>query len=60
MTGGLTLMWNMLDILQYLSYLQFINVPFPRNLDIYFDVFGLISIQPLLELTHLDSLINLV
>ncbi|CAD8077791.1 unnamed protein product [Paramecium sonneborni] len=38
--GGLDIFWNLLDTLQILSYLKYLNVAYPYNLDAYFQLFG--------------------
>ena len=44
LTGSFEMFWNLMDLLQYLSYIKYVNIQFPSNLNIYFEVFKLISI----------------
>lgn len=48
MTGSLEMFWNLLDMLQLLSYIKYVNITFPYNIDTYFEVFKLITISPFL------------
>jgi len=56
MTGSLEMIWNLLDILQLLSYIKYINITFPLNLNTYFEIFKLISISPLLDILGIDAI----
>ncbi|CAD8193166.1 unnamed protein product [Paramecium pentaurelia] len=38
--GGLDIFYNLLDTIQLLSYLKYINLQFPYNLQTYFEIFG--------------------
>ncbi|CAK94557.1 unnamed protein product (macronuclear) [Paramecium tetraurelia] len=38
--GGLDIFYNLLDTIQLLSYLKYINLKFPYNLQTYFEIFG--------------------
>lgn len=58
-TGSFEIFWNLMDLLQYLSYIKYINIQFPTNLNIYFEVFKLISIQPLMEFTGISSIFSI-
>ncbi|CAD8085139.1 unnamed protein product [Paramecium primaurelia] len=60
MTGSSELFWNLMDQLQYLSYIKYINIRFPPNLNIYFDVFKMITINPLIQAFGIDKLLNLI
>ncbi|CAD8070395.1 unnamed protein product [Paramecium primaurelia] len=60
MTGSSELFWNLMDQLQYLSYIKYVNIRFPPNLNIYFEVFKLISIQPAISALKIDNLFNFI
>ncbi|CAK93759.1 unnamed protein product (macronuclear) [Paramecium tetraurelia] len=45
---------EVLAILQYLQYLRYINLKYPQNLEIYFSINDLLSIEPLLNFIHFD------
>ncbi|CAK82763.1 unnamed protein product (macronuclear) [Paramecium tetraurelia] len=53
--GDLSQFTEILDVLQYQSYLKFINVKYPENLEIYFQSSELVSMQPLLINLKIDS-----
>jgi len=57
MTGSLEMVWNLLDMLQLLSYIKYVNIDFPLNLDTYFEIFKLVTISPLLKLLGVDSIL---
>ncbi|CAD8120365.1 unnamed protein product [Paramecium sonneborni] len=59
LTGSSEIFWNLMDQLQYLSYIKYINIQFPPNLNIYFEVFKLISIEPVTQALGIDNLLNL-
>ena len=58
MTGSLEMVWNLLDMLQLLSYIKYVNINFPLNLDIYFEIFKLVTISPLLKLLGVDFILS--
>ncbi|CAD8085417.1 unnamed protein product [Paramecium sonneborni] len=58
LTGSSDIFWNLMDQLQYLSYIKYINIQFPNNLNIYFDVFKLITISPLMAALGIDKLFD--
>ena len=60
MTGSLEIIWNLLDILQLLSYIKYINIIFPLNLNTYFEIFNLVSISPLLEILGVDAMLQAI
>ncbi|CAD8171155.1 unnamed protein product [Paramecium pentaurelia] len=60
LTGSSDVFWNLMDQLQYLSYIKYINIEFPSNLNIYFEVFNLISISPLISALGFDVLFNAI
>lgn len=37
--GCLSILWNILDIIQLFSYLKYLNVDFPQNMDEFFELF---------------------
>ncbi|CAD8148113.1 unnamed protein product [Paramecium octaurelia] len=39
-TGGLNIFFNLLDSIQMLAYLKYLNIIFPYNVQIYFETFG--------------------
>ncbi|CAK62555.1 unnamed protein product (macronuclear) [Paramecium tetraurelia] len=39
-TGGLNIFFNLLDSIQMLAYLKYLNIIFPYNLQMYFETFG--------------------
>lgn len=60
LTGNLEMVWNLLDMLQFLSYLQYVNIAFPLNLDTYFEIFKLITISPLLEYLWIGNIFSVI
>ncbi|CAK70960.1 unnamed protein product (macronuclear) [Paramecium tetraurelia] len=54
--GNLDLFFNMLTLLQQLSYVRYLSVPFPSHLDEYLKVFKVVSFQPLYDKLNIDSL----
>ncbi|CAD8133826.1 unnamed protein product [Paramecium octaurelia] len=54
--GNLDLFFNMLTLLQQLSYVRYMSVPFPSHLDAYLKVFKVVSFQPLYDKLNIDSL----
>ncbi|CAD8120180.1 unnamed protein product [Paramecium sonneborni] len=60
LTGSSELFWNLMDQLQYLSYVKYVNILFPPNLDIYFEVFKMITIEPIFQALRIDSFFNLI
>jgi hypothetical protein len=38
--GGFETVWSIIDLLQLLSYLKFINVDYPANIVTYFEFMG--------------------
>ncbi|CAD8055046.1 unnamed protein product [Paramecium sonneborni] len=58
-TGNLDIFWNLLDMVQYLSYIQYINIQFPTNLNSFFDLFRIITLQPFLDFIRFQTIINL-
>ncbi|CAK74991.1 unnamed protein product (macronuclear) [Paramecium tetraurelia] len=60
LTGSFEMFWNLMDLLQYLSYIKYVNIQFPANLNIYFEVFKLISIQPIMDATGISAIFGLL
>ncbi|CAK82971.1 unnamed protein product (macronuclear) [Paramecium tetraurelia] len=58
LTGSTEIFWNLMDQLQYLSYIKYVNIQFPNNLNIYFDIFNLVTISPLMKTLGIDSIFN--
>ncbi|CAD8134052.1 unnamed protein product [Paramecium pentaurelia] len=54
--GNLDLFFNMLTLLQQLSYVRYLSVPFPSHLDQYLKVFKVVSFQPLYDQLKIDYL----
>lgn len=57
-SNNLDLVSNLLDILQLLSYLSLINVEFPQNLQIYFNSFSLVSLNPVMKFVGFETLVK--
>lgn len=57
LTGDLQLFWNLLDLLQHLSYLIYINIAFPAHLEMFFQIFKMVTIKPLMDFCRVDELI---
>ncbi|KAM3133429.1 hypothetical protein pb186bvf_014433 [Paramecium bursaria] len=53
LAGGLDIFFNLLDLLQIISYLQYINTQFPYNLEKYLNYFSFLQIK------ILDDYINI-
>ncbi|CAD8125726.1 unnamed protein product [Paramecium sonneborni] len=58
LTGQSDIFWNLMDQLQYLSYVKYINIQFSPNLDIYFELFKIITISPLISASGFETLFN--
>ncbi|CAD8162332.1 unnamed protein product [Paramecium pentaurelia] len=58
LTGQSEIFWNLMDQLQYLSYVKYINIGFSPNLDIFFDVFQLITVSPLMSALGFQKLVD--
>ncbi|CAD8049420.1 unnamed protein product [Paramecium sonneborni] len=55
LSGNLEILFNLIDVLQQLSYIRYININFPYHLDLYFDVFSFVTIQPLLDSVKINT-----
>ncbi|CAD8116378.1 unnamed protein product [Paramecium sonneborni] len=51
---------NLMDQLQYLSYVKYISIQFPPNLNIYFEVFKIITIEPIIQNMGINKIFNLI
>ncbi|CAD8187644.1 unnamed protein product [Paramecium octaurelia] len=60
LTGNGDLFIEILAILQFQQYLRYINLQFPENLEIYFSINDLITIQPLLDLIDFLSIFQFI
>ncbi|CAD8193969.1 unnamed protein product [Paramecium octaurelia] len=58
--GSGELFVEILAILQFQQYLRYINLQFPENLDIYFSIYDLITVQPLLDFVHFPQFLQLI
>ncbi|CAK66884.1 unnamed protein product (macronuclear) [Paramecium tetraurelia] len=56
--GGLNIFWNLLDVLQLVSYLQFLNVEYPYNVKNYFTIFGFAQFDFLKQYIDLEQYIS--
>ncbi|CAD8101297.1 unnamed protein product [Paramecium primaurelia] len=57
-SGESTFMMELLNIVQYQSFLKFINQEYPDNLLIYFQASEMISVGPYLQIFNIDQFIN--
>ncbi|CAD8151890.1 unnamed protein product [Paramecium octaurelia] len=55
LSGNLEILWNLLDLLQQLSYMKFHNVEFPQNLESYFQIFTMGSFTPIFDNIQIDQ-----
>ncbi|CAD8186927.1 unnamed protein product [Paramecium octaurelia] len=53
--GNLEILWNLLDMLQQLSYMKFHNLQFPENLQIYFEIFTIGDFTPIVNFFQIDT-----
>ncbi|CAD8108627.1 unnamed protein product [Paramecium sonneborni] len=49
---------EILDILQFQSFLKFLNVPFPQNVEIYFESSNFVTIKPLFNKIQLQYIFD--
>ncbi|CAK57394.1 unnamed protein product (macronuclear) [Paramecium tetraurelia] len=56
-TGNAILFFNMLDLLQSLSYIRFMQYQFPPHLQQFLDTYTKVSLKPILDYFQVDSLI---
>ncbi|CAK94692.1 unnamed protein product (macronuclear) [Paramecium tetraurelia] len=59
-SGESSVVVEIFNILQYQSFLRFINVEYPENLFIYFQAQDLLSITSYLQFFQLDDFLNLI
>ncbi|CAD8120357.1 unnamed protein product [Paramecium sonneborni] len=58
--GNGDLFVEILAILQFQQYLKYINLQYPENLEIYFSLYDLITIEPLLDLIYFPQLLQFI
>ncbi|CAD8117803.1 unnamed protein product [Paramecium sonneborni] len=58
LVGGLQIFWNLLDILQLISYLQFFNIIYPYNVETYFQLFDFAQFDFIKRIVNIEDLIN--
>ncbi|CAD8168008.1 unnamed protein product [Paramecium octaurelia] len=58
--GNFEIFWNLLDNLQQLSYIKYININYPINFSIFLAIFDLVSLQPLYDYLYIDSIFDKV
>ncbi|CAD8065678.1 unnamed protein product [Paramecium sonneborni] len=56
--GGLNIFWNLLDVLQLVSYLQYLNVEYPYNVNNYFTLFGFAQFDFIKQYIDLEQFIS--
>ncbi|CAD8067436.1 unnamed protein product [Paramecium sonneborni] len=56
--GGLHIFWNLLDVLQLISYFQFFNILYPYNVDTYFQLFDFAQFDFLKVFLSIEDLVN--
>ncbi|CAD8107708.1 unnamed protein product [Paramecium sonneborni] len=55
--GGLDIFYNLLDTIQLLSYLKYINVQFPFNLQSFFEIFGFAQLSFIQNFLEIDDFV---
>lgn len=45
LTGGFDMIFNIMDLFQLISYLKYLNIDFPYNVSVYFDIMGQYNFQ---------------
>ncbi|KAM3140819.1 hypothetical protein pb186bvf_007046 [Paramecium bursaria] len=58
--GGVDIFWNLLDLLQLLSYTLFIDTQYPYNLQTFLNLFKFGQLQFLSNLIYIQSFINVL
>ncbi|CAD8194118.1 unnamed protein product [Paramecium pentaurelia] len=58
LVGGLQIFWNLLDVLQLISYLQFFNILYPYNVDTYFQLFDFAQFDFIKKVVNIEDIIN--
>ncbi|CAD8165030.1 unnamed protein product [Paramecium pentaurelia] len=56
--GGLEIFYNLLDTIQMLSYLKYINTQYPYNLETFFDFFGFAQLSFISKYLNLQEQID--
>ncbi|CAD8092876.1 unnamed protein product [Paramecium primaurelia] len=59
-SGESSFFLEMLDVLQYQSFLKFINVDYPENLAIYFSASEALEISSYLQIMQIDQIFNII
>ncbi|CAD8090382.1 unnamed protein product [Paramecium sonneborni] len=54
--GNFEIFWNLLDNLQQLSYIKYININYPVNFSVFLAIFDFVSLQPIQDYFNLDSI----
>ncbi|CAD8208385.1 unnamed protein product [Paramecium octaurelia] len=57
LTGNQIVFFNLLDLLQQLSYIKYMQYRFPPHLRQFLETYTKISLQPILESLHVDEII---
>ncbi|CAD8108314.1 unnamed protein product [Paramecium sonneborni] len=57
-SGNLEILWNLLDMFQQLSYMKYHNILFPQILLIYFEIFNIGSLSPIIDNFQIDQFIE--
>lgn len=58
LTGQFSIISNLLDQIQIISYIKYINIQFPENLNIFFDAFKIVDLKPLLKIIGFDQIFS--
>ncbi|CAD8200347.1 unnamed protein product [Paramecium octaurelia] len=58
LVGGMQIFWNLLDILQLISYLQYFNILYPYNVDTYFQLFDFAQFDFIKSVVNIEDIIN--
>ncbi|CAD8215011.1 unnamed protein product [Paramecium octaurelia] len=58
--GSGELFVEIMAILQFQQYLRYINLQYPQNLEIYFSIYDMITIQPLLDFMQVEQFFQFI
>ncbi|CAD8124659.1 unnamed protein product [Paramecium sonneborni] len=58
LTGNMLMILNLLDLLQSLSYIRFMQYQFPPHLRLFLDTYTKVSLQPILDYFKVDEIIT--
>ena len=58
MTGSLEMVWNLLDMLQLLSYIKYVNINFPLHLETKIKKIKIETINQLIKLLDVDFILS--